>query len=230
MESESYLSKSRDPGLRTGDLVPSSTLIVSFGLGISLVAGWSFLHNSLQQMGINFLSIDRDVITLSSEYISYGIMSIYHDIGLFTWQILMVMIAIFLMVSPFGREGWARSVYVIVISIAALTSFQNAIDAGERYANFLLASMIHDEQTAFPKVELQFKDDKIQNIAWSKIDKNCLWRVFMDKKHIYVLEGIKGTTSKEMNIYVIKNDDLVSVKLEKKASHDLCEAKASNPQ
>ena len=200
-------------------LLPHSGLIVSYCVGLTLVSGWAFLHQILQLAGKKFLGIESDLLALSLEYISYGILSIQFNIFAFIFQIILLSVAVAVLIglSHFPRwrlAGVFKVAAVMALAIATVSAFPKAIDAGKDYACDQFKIKLDENRTNFPKIWLEFKDLP-EPKSFESLSKECLWRIFMDKKHIYFFEGFQNNPQ-ATKVHMVKIDALSWVAI----SHD----------
>lgn len=205
-------------------LLPHGGLIVSYCVGLTLVSGWAFLHHILQLAGIKFLAIESDLLTLSLEYVSYGILSIQYNIYAFEFQIILLSVAVgtLICLGHFPRwkpAGILKVAAVMALAIATVSAFPKAIDVGKDYARDQFKAKLDENRTNFPKIWLEFKELP-EPKSFSPLSKECLWRIFMDKKHIYFFEGFQNNpqTPQAPKVHMAKIDALswVSISYDEK--------------
>jgi hypothetical protein len=198
-------------------LLGSGVLAAYFG-ALIFVIGWSYMQSYFGTLGITYSGSGGS--GYSSDYAAYAFSAIRHYLLyiLIAMSLLFIVAMFFVGLSlRFGLKlssSFQAIVSIFVLSIFIVMSFAGALWVGQTYGREQIADLILNEK--FPSVILNIdKNNPFAGDSRRLAEKECLRKVFIDSKYIYVYPAYERLLKDGIipPIYSIALDSVSSIEL-----------------
>ena len=197
----------------------SAMLIKSGIVGLYLtsllfITGWAYADRYFDLFGISISGLDRD---LPEAFYIYALWTL-RDFGLF---LLILAVALALMALLLALLSHAnlllRWVTIVIIALIIVASFAGAFRLGQWRAEAQVPELLSRDYFTFPRVIVTAKPDsataaflKTKNVGESK---DCLRKLFMDKKNLYLYPGYESTKESIPAVFIVPLADVAAIEI-----------------
>jgi hypothetical protein len=158
--------------------------------------------------------LDRDVPEVLYIYALWTV----RDFGLFL-LLLAVTVAIMVFLLALFSHGnlILRLLTIVVIAVFLVASFAGAFRLGQWRAEEQVPELVSRDYYTFPRVIVNAKPDSA-TAAFIKAksageSKDCLRKLFMDKKNIYLYPGYESTKDSIPAVFIVPLSDVAAIEI-----------------
>jgi hypothetical protein len=199
----------------------SITLIKSGLIGLYLtsilfVIGWAYADRYFELFGISLSGLQRNPD--NSHYI-YALWAL-RDGWLFlaVSGVALAIIALLLRIYAYANELW-RPTAIFVIAAFVMASFVAAFWLGQWRANRQAPDLISKNYNTFPRVSVVAKANtptaEFLAARSAGEQKDCLRKLYMDQKHIYLYPGYESFKEGIPPVYVVPLSEVAAIEISK---------------
>lgn len=199
----------------------SITLIKSGLIGIYLtsllfVIGWAYADRYFELFGISISGIDRD---LEGAFYIYALWALRDGwLFLLVSGVALVGIALLLHVYKSATAAWRASA-IFAIAFFVLLSFVLAFWLGQWRANWQAPRLIAEDYQTFPRVMVRAKEGTVTAAFLADKtrgeQKDCLRKLYMDRKNLYLYPGYKSFRDGIPPVYVVPLTEIGGIEIVK---------------
>lgn len=204
-----------------------ATLIKTGIVGLYLTAllfvtGWAYADRYFDLFGISMSGLDRDVPEVFYIYALWT----FRDFGLFLLLLAATLAIMAFLLALFSHGNLLlRWFAIVVIAVFVVASFAGAFRLGQWRAEAQVPNLISRDYFTFPRVIVSAKPDsataaflKTKNAGEST---DCLRKLFMDKKNIYLYAGYESTKDSIPAVFIVPLADIAGIEIIK--NRGLCQ-------
>lgn len=205
----------------------SSTLLKSGLIGVYLSAllfiiGWAYADRYFELFGISLSGIDRDV---EGAFYIYALWALRDGWAFLVVSIAaLVLIAALLRVYAHAMPFWRPTAMFMIAGLVAV-SFVGAYRLGQSRAEGQVPDLIGKHYASFPRVLVQAKPNtataEFLSARTEGEQKDCLRKLYMDKKNLYLYPGYQSFARGIPPVYVIPLSEIAAFEISK--NRELCQ-------
>lgn len=197
----------------------SMTLIKSGLIGVYLtsllfIIGWAYADRYFDLFGVSIAGLDRDV---EGAFYVYALWALRDGwLFLIVSALSLVVLAFLLAVFSFANS-LLRPFAIFVIAGFVIASFAGAFWLGKWRAERQVPALVSRDYYTFPRVIVTAKQGSTsadflaaKNAGESK---DCLRKLYMDRKHIYLYPGYESTKDSMPAVFIVPLAEIAAIEI-----------------
>ncbi len=201
----------------------SNPIIVGGYLGaLTILAGLGYGQGYWHVFGIDTATFDSSA-TVSIDYLSFGLWSFYDYwrwIAFLTIALMLILFSRYLLKENVSKyvDIFLSLLFILFVLFGFFLAFNGGINAGDARARSEVAETAYRD---FESISITLKktnsgeNNQVTNALEMLEKSNCLRKIMIDKKNIYLFRAIRSVSiaGKIPNVYIIPISELSSIRI-----------------